>query len=606
MIAPRHLERSASLPSLTGSGKPSARNESSLARNLSGISSRNSQPLPVFSRIVFDNDRDIFFSQTSANGKSLSDVNTANHITSFLNDLKNSGANINELTSFEQVAGLSGSCDLKTATLSLGTKSALSLFSLLSADQKDANLMAKAKTFYNAITKKPGSALKEMKAFTSAILEKMELSSKTAEAKDNLKQLCCDYLEKYVYPDILAKLDGKLSLGDMEMLRKNPANVEGHLFMGENEITNNMINELQKEFFEFRGINGKAVVLNSLFKELEHKTQIMAGLIKLDSAAADAPASVSPAAADAPASVAGLTADNDLGQPGPANGNNTANPGPVAPNINNITYNNYYYYNWGTPSSTQNNISTTNTHLPDHADSTKSEEGKSQSAELNQIAMEVKDFSAQTSDEIDSRPVPSPTDNLKHATATNTKADKSLNSAGTLYATTGPAPSSLGQNSTVTLTNDGQVRDLSRKQADGLGGMQHKQSTSLNNFGNQFIGFGKQNPAPAPLGGTGKIQQDAPQVSGMQSSSTVKDIPVSDNALNSGKTPQDADGIYHAVPVNTKADKSLNSAGTLYATTGPAPSWLGQNSTVTLTNDGQVRDLSRKQADGQGGMQQKQ
>ncbi|EPZ8126538.1 hypothetical protein ACXV6R_004485, partial [Yersinia enterocolitica] len=84
-----------------------------------------------------------------------------------------------------------------------------------------------------------------------------------------------------------------------------------------------------------------------------------------------------------------------------------------------------------------------------------------------------------------------------------------------------------------------------------------------------------------------------------QSSSPVKDIPVSDNALNADKTPQDADGIYHAVPVNTETDKS-------HGTKGAAPSWLGQNSKVTLTNGGQVRDLSRKQAYEQGNVQQKQ
>ncbi|HDL7896008.1 TPA: hypothetical protein PXP59_003914, partial [Yersinia enterocolitica] len=490
MIAPRPMERSASLSSLRGTGKPSARNDSSLAGNLSGISSINSQPLPVSSGGGVDSRSVIYFSQYSASGKPLSDVNTASHIASFLKDLKGSEPNINESKSFNQVVELCGSRDLKTTTLSLGTKSALALFSLLSADQKDAALMAKAKTFHHAMTaaaKKPDSALKEMKAFTSAILEKMELSSKAGKAEDNLKQLCSNYLQKYVYPDIIAKLDGKLSADDVQMLRENPADVEGHLYMGENEITNNMITELQKEFFEFRGIGDKAVVLSSLFKELAHKTQIIAGVIKQDSAAPGAP---SPAPPASPA--AGLTADNDVGQPGPPNGNNAANPGPVAPNINNITINNNIYY---LDSSTQNNIPTTNTNLPDHADTTKSEEGKSQITAVKQTATEVVDFSTQTFDEIDSGSVPSLTDNLKRATATDTKVHKSLNSAGTLYGTKGAAPSWFGQNSTVTLTNGGLVRDLSRKLADEQGNAQQKQPTSLNSFGNKFVGFGKQNPA---------------------------------------------------------------------------------------------------------------
>ncbi|MBX9498632.1 hypothetical protein J8Z86_21565, partial [Yersinia enterocolitica] len=50
--------------------------------------------------------------------------------------------------------------------------------------------------------------------------------------------------------------------------------------------------------------------------------------------------------------------------------------------------------------------------------------------------------------------------------------------------------------STVTLTNGGLVRDLSRKLADEQGNAQQKQPTSLNSFGNKFVGFGKKPPIP--------------------------------------------------------------------------------------------------------------
>lgn len=579
MIAPRPMERlvSASFSSLAGSGIPSARNDSSLADSLFGISSVNSQPLPVSSQGGVDNHSVISFSQNSASGKPLSDVNTANHITSFLKDLKGSGPNINELKSFNQVVELCGSRDLKSATLNSGTKSALALFSLLPADKKDAGLMDKAKTFHNAMTmsdKDPGSALKAMKTFTAAILKKMELSPKEAKAEDNLKQFCSNYLQEYVYPDIIAKLDGKLSADYVQMLKENPANVENHLFAGENEKTNNMITELQKEFFEFKGTGDKAVKMYSLLKELEHKTQIMAGLIRQDIAAPDAP--VSPAA--------GPAVSNDIGQPRSADGNNAANPGPAAPNITHITNN--YNITYNAPSPVSNNISTTNISLSNTAATTKPENDKSQSTAANQTPADRVDSSAQLLDEVDSTPSSSPTENLKYATSANTPtANKSLNSSGTLYGTKGPAPSWLGKDAKVTLTSDGQVRDLSQKQAYVQGSVEQKQPTSLNSFGNQFVGFGQQNSAPISLAGASQIQQNAPQVHNRQSLSTAKDIPVSDNVLNSETIPKDVDGIYPAVPAMAEAEIQQDTAQVSYKADLLVP---GQKPNFITTLDLQV------------------
>ncbi|HHL2560642.1 TPA: hypothetical protein ACQ31I_002551 [Yersinia enterocolitica] len=520
----------------------------------------------------------------------------------FFTSLQEHGAKVGDFEKLTQVMNHGCNRDLKNSTIEQGTKVALALFSAVPTDMQDNALIGKATDFYKAMDKfsqQPGATAKKdaayqaLKTLTSALSDKLGLTGKNNKS-DNLTKFCSDYLKQNVYPDIISKLEGKLSPDTLEGLRKNPESVVEYLYGGQNTTNNNTIDMLKAQFTQYSNKGDKVMVMYSLLAALEHKTQIIAGLM---------PDIAAPASLASPAD--GISTDHDVAQPAPANGNNAAKPDPVINHITNITTNNNY--NYGSPSFTQNFISTATINLSAMEATTKPEKNQPQSATASQTQADMADSSTQSLDDVDSTPARPATDNLNPAASVNTSAPhKSLNSSGTLFGTKGPVPSWLDKGSKVTLTNDGLVRDLSRARSDGQDGAQQKQPTSLNTFGNQFVGFGQQNPAPAPLRGAGKIQQDAPPVSNTPDLSAAKDIPGSDNALNSEDISETAGETKQMPPAKLVTGKSLNAQGTLLGTDGSAPSRLHTSADVITTSGGQVFELAEKQRYAQGNVAAKQ
>ncbi|HHA0034243.1 TPA: hypothetical protein ACOEXB_000898 [Yersinia enterocolitica] len=600
MIAPQSLARSNSCPSRIPSDKSPAPNKSALAGNLVGVSITHSQPCPVSSGGGIDSGGVFRFDSNSANGQPLGEVNNTRNMGVLFNSLQRDNPKIGDFKTFTKVMTQGCERDLRNSTLAHGIKSALALFDALPADKQNKSLIDKACKFHKAmeqLTEQPDntsnkhSAYKALKILTSDLFEKMGLSEKTGQA-GNLNEFCSNYLKESVYPDVISKLEGKLSPERLDELRKNPEKVVEHLYAGQNQTSNTMIETLKTEFFEHKNAGDKAVKMFSLIAALEQKTQIIAGLMS-DIADPGAPASP----------VVGLAAGNDIGHLRSADGNHAANPVLAAPNT---TYN--YNTTYNAPSPASNNISTTNINLSGTEVTTKPENNQPQSMTASQATADSVDSSTQSLDEIDGTPALPATDNLKYAASANTSAvNKSLNSSGTLYGMKGPAPSWLGTGSKVTLTNDGQVRDLSQKQDYGQDDVEQKQPTSVNAHGTLFVGMGNA-PTSRSTGETQQVRQDAAQVSYkadlLVPGKKPNFITTLDIQVNSdGTLQQTTDDIYHATPAKVVAEKHLNAQGTSFgmkvgATSASTQSGVANNdSAVILTQQGaQTRDLSKQLA----------
>ncbi|CNL58298.1 Serine rich protein [Yersinia aldovae] len=603
MIAQPTLQRSQSCMPRIGLGKSSAPNQNTVARNLSGISVTNSQLCPVSFEEGGVSGRVFYFESNSVNGQPLRDVNSAIHIETFFNSLQEKGVKIDNLDEFTKVMNQGGDSGLKKSTLKYGTKVALTLFNALPTGKQNDALMDKAQSFYNAMDKlsqKPDStanknlAYNALKIFTSDIYNEMGFSEKTGQ-EANLEKFCSDYLDRSVYSDVIAKLASVLSPERLEELKNNPEKVVEHLYVDQNRSNDSIIKELKKEFFGHKNTGDQMVVMSSLIQALEQKTQMIAGLITNAEAQETSPP-------------AELAADNDIGQSHPVDGNKAASPGPAASNITNITNN--YYITYNAPPPTSNNVSTININLSGTTATTKPENGKPQSTATNQTQADMAHSSTQLFDVVDSSPMPSSefttggtgkieqvkqdasqvsdtqglsaakdipvSDNVLNSEevsgdAGDTKqmppaklvTGKSYNAQGTLFGMDALAPSNLHTSSDVITTSGGQVSDLAGKQRYAKENIEGKQPNVVNKFGTAFQGMMPKSPAATALRGTGKTEQEVPQVSYKADSLVPVNKPnfitTLDIQVNSdGTLQQTADGIYHTVPAMVEAESQLN------------------------------------------------
>ncbi|MGL4487438.1 MAG: hypothetical protein ACRCUG_10850 [Yersinia sp. (in: enterobacteria)] len=300
MMMPRSMDHcvTRSLYALTAPGKPASRHESTLASQLCGVSSVSQQYRPPPFNEGIENDGVFRFGPNTANGKPLGEVNKARHRVAFFEHLESNGSRINEFNRFTQVMEHGCDCDLINSKLKKGTEAALALFSLLPAAQKDA-VTKEAQRFYQAkdewtqqpeSTQNKNATNKALEKFLNGICEKMALLKKS-EKKAKLDEFCIGYLKQYVYPIIIAKLEGVLSEDCLQPLRADPTMVEGYLYKIQNDPNDEVIRSLKEQFFKHNNMGDKGVKIYSLIRALDHKAQLIAGL-KEDSAAPNARSSL--------------------------------------------------------------------------------------------------------------------------------------------------------------------------------------------------------------------------------------------------------------------------------------------------------------------------
>ncbi|MFI0489783.1 MAG: hypothetical protein ACH344_11085 [Yersinia sp. (in: enterobacteria)] len=310
-----------SLSLLTAPGEPASRNESALASQLCGVSSVSQQyrPPPFSERIESDG---VFrFGSNTANGQPLGEINKARHRTAFFEHLKSDSNWATNFNRFTHVIEHGCDCDLINIELTKGTEAALALFSLLPASQKDA-VTNKAQRFYQAkdewvqqpkSTQKKNAADKALATFLDSIFKKMALLE-GSEKDAKLDEFCTEYLKQYVYPIIIARLEGVLSEDCLQPLWADPTMAEDYLYKIQNDPNDKMICNLKEQFFKHNNIGDKGVKIYSLIKALDHKAQLIAGL-KEDSAAPGAQTSQPYARSSLPDSLPPKPAANSAVRP---------------------------------------------------------------------------------------------------------------------------------------------------------------------------------------------------------------------------------------------------------------------------------------------------
>ncbi|CNK33925.1 Serine rich protein [Yersinia mollaretii] len=326
---------------------PSSRSSSLVAGNLSGVSSSSgNSPLSHMKSVGEENCH--CFSQNSAGGKPLPMVDGDKHIAAFCDHMSQGESSVENMAGFSRMMNQGSNSCTVTSNIQDGTKAALALFSLLPAKENRDALKSQTKPFLKAMANlsessnsinKQKTADKTLEKFNAALFKEFGLTH-NADKKNNLDGFCNQYLNQYVYPDIIDKLSqsGLVDADQLKALQNNPAQALSTLYPGLNEKNDEKIDVLKNGFLTHEGTNNKAVQLHVLIEALEHKTQIIAGIIS-NSLASDSPAELSDANMPESPQIASASHANMASPTTPANG---ANPLPSSPvnNLNPIFNNN--------------------------------------------------------------------------------------------------------------------------------------------------------------------------------------------------------------------------------------------------------------------------
>ncbi|WP_186379731.1 hypothetical protein [Yersinia mollaretii] len=315
---------------------------SPLASNLSGVSpSSENSPLSHTKSAGEENCH--CFSQNSAGGKPLPMVDGEKHIQALHLHLSQGKSSVCDFPDFSKVMNQGNESCIRASNILHGTKAALAMFCMLPADKRD-SVTTEAKSFYKAManmSKDSGSAKsaeKELEKFNKALLKESGLDNKSTDKQSNLEQLCTDYLNKFVYSDVIDKLSAVVTPEQLEVIKGNPEQVVNTLYSTLNETNNLMTGLLSDGFLAHHGVNDKAAQMHELITKLEHKTEIIAGIIS-NSLASDSPAASANGNLPESPQIASASHANMASPTTPANG---ANPLPSSPvhNLNPVFNNN--------------------------------------------------------------------------------------------------------------------------------------------------------------------------------------------------------------------------------------------------------------------------
>lgn len=266
---------------------------SSLASNLSGVSP-SSENSPLSHMKSAGEEQCHCFSQNSAGGKPLPVVNGEKHIKFFHLHLSQGKSSVGNFAAFQKVMNQGNESCIRDSNILHGTKAALAMFRMLSADKRD-SVTTEAKSFYKAManmSKDSGSAKsaeKELEKFNKALLKASGLTNKSADIERALDDLFTGYLHHFVYSDVIDKLSGVITPEQLEVIKGNPEQAVNTLYSTLNESNNLMTGLLSEGFLAHQGVNDKAARMHELITKLEHKTEIIAGIIS-NSLASDSPA----------------------------------------------------------------------------------------------------------------------------------------------------------------------------------------------------------------------------------------------------------------------------------------------------------------------------